>query len=289
MTTTIRGRIGGRPGSFAVLLLLLSSVVAIAQPARGQIDSATLGMAPFPLPADVLTPNTRQNTPYLKIGVRAGLNWAAYSNDRYLDNTALDVGLTSGESEVYSNAAGFGFGGGAEIEYPINTGISIVGTVEYARANFGKEGAVRQECVPAPGSTSDNVTDATHDWSAHLDYLKIGASVRLSFPSFYVLGGLTGDRLLASTLTRHRVLDDRTCSFVGYPGEWELTEETELPDPSGIHFALRLGFGFSYPVMEGLTFSPELTLDFGLSSINKSPESDLDMYSVSGVLRYELR
>lgn len=30
-----------------------------------------------PPPSDVLTPNTRRNTPYLKIGVRAGVNLSA--------------------------------------------------------------------------------------------------------------------------------------------------------------------------------------------------------------------
>jgi hypothetical protein len=287
--TRIPGRKGiGPVHAVASLLLLLSASTTSAQPYE-RVESApfVVALSPAPPPADVLTPNTRSNTPYLKIALRLGPNWTAYSNDRYLDNTPLDVGRTSGELDMYSHAAGFGFGGGAQIEYPINTGLSVVGSAEYARAQFGKEGPVQQECVEADDRTG--VSPARHDWSARLDYLKIGAVFKLTFSSFYVLGGLTGSRLLSSSVTRTRTLESTTCSFPGSGGARQIDESGTLPDPSGIHFSLRTGFGIVYPIAEGLQFSPELTLDFGMSSINKSPESDLDIYSVSAVLRYELR
>ena len=82
-------------------------------------------------PGDVLTPNTRQNTPAIKIGTRAGFNRSSYTNDRYLDNVALDVGRTSGELDIYSSAAGFGLQGGVDVEYPFNTAFSLLGTAEF--------------------------------------------------------------------------------------------------------------------------------------------------------------
>src|SRR5687768_8045495 len=65
-------------------------------------------LAPPSPPSDVLTPNTRRNTPGIKVGVRAGFNRSSYTNDRYLDNVSLDVGRTSGERDIYESAAGFG-------------------------------------------------------------------------------------------------------------------------------------------------------------------------------------
>ena len=290
------GRIGLGPSCVAALaLFLVSASVLPAQPlasarmtdARSTgTDSSSLELAPFPLPADVLNPNTRQNTPYLKIAARAGFNWAAYSNDRYLDNTALDVGQTSGEQDVYSHVSGFGFGGGGELEYPVNTGFSVVGSIEFVRAEFGREGTVRQEFESADGNAGVGL--AQHEWSASISYLKFGAAAKLAFPSFYLLAGLTADRVLTSRITRTRAFDDRSHTFPG-TGLSSIDEDAPMVDPSGLHFAIRTGFGLVYPIAEGLSFSPELTLDFGTGAINKSPESDLDIYSVSAVLRYELR
>jgi hypothetical protein len=285
MATTLPRKRFGHALVLMTGLFLLFASAARSQPLH-PVPDAPARFSPAPLPADVLTPNTRQNTPYLKIAARGGFNLTAYSNDRYLDNTLLDVGQNSGEIGVYSSASGFGFGGGAEIEYPISTGMSVVGSVEYQRATFGREGAVRHECFR--GDTA-GLVDATHEWSARLDYLKFGATFRLGFPTFYLLGGVTGSHLLSSEVERRRVLDDPGCSLAGHPGESSIVEIAPLPDPSAIHLALRLGFGLIYPIAEGLQFSPELTLDFGTSSLNKSPESDLDIYSVSAVLRYELR
>lgn len=278
----------GRTCAAAVALLLLVAPRLSAQPSKVPDAPSThrQQLLPAPRPADVLTPNTRQNTPYLKIAARAGLNWAAYSNDRYLDNTALDVGRTSGEQDVYSNASGFGYGGGVAIEYPINTGFSVVGSIDFVHAPFGREGTVNQECIRNSVSSTGN---AQHEWRASLNYLKVGAAAKLSFPSFYVLAGLTADRAISSRLVRTRTFDDAACSFPESGGLRSIREDAELPDPVGLHFALRTGFGLVYPISDGLTFSPELTLDFGTSAVNKSPESDLDIYSVSAVLRYELR
>ena len=262
--------------------------MASAQPSASlQLDPLDPDFVLAPLPADVLTPNTRQNTPYFKIAARAGINWAAYSNDRYLDNTMLDVGKTSGESDIYAHNAGFGYGGGLEFEYPINTGLSVVGLAEAARINFGDEGIVDQECVSADGASHQS--EARHDWSAQLTYLKIGAVGKLSFPSFYMVGGLTGNSLVASRVRRNRAFNDDRCSFPDEASGHSIAEDSELTDPAGIHFSLRIGFGLVYQIADRLQFSPELTLDFGLTSINKSPESDLDSYNAMAVLRYELR
>lgn len=244
-------------------------------------------LAPAPIPADVLNPNTRQNTPYLKIAARAGLNWAAYSNERYLDNTTLDVGRTSGEQDVYTHASGFGYSGGVEVEYPINTGISVVGIVEFARAEFGREGPVDQECVKSDGSTG--LALAHHEWSARLSYVRIGAVAKLAFPSFYIVAGLTADRLVSSRIIRTREFDDANCTFQESGGLSRIAEDEPMVDPAGLHFSLRTGVGLVYPIADRLQFSPELTLDFGANAINKSLESDLDFYTVSAVLRYELR
>ena len=61
-----------------------------------------------------------------------------------------------------------------------------------------------------------------------------------------------------------------------------------IPEISQLHFALRLGGGMTYQLSNRLQFSPELTLDFGFNAINKSPESDLGVYAINGVLRYDL-
>ena len=286
MTTLYRRHGLARTTSLLLALLTVCAAVATAQPMRPTAEPIEL-LAPPPPPADVLTPNTRQNTPYIKIGVRGGFNWAAYSNDRYLDNTQLDVGRTSGENDIYEHAAGFGFGGGFEVEYPINTALSVVGTAEFSRARFGKQGLVSQECASADGS--GRVSPARHAWNAELNYLKIGAVAKIGFPTFYVVAGLTGSRLLSSTVERTRTFDDPTCRFLNEGDRSSIVESGELLDPAAIHFALRTGFGLIYPIADGLQFSPELTLDFGLDTFNKSPESDLDIYTLSAVLRYELR
>lgn len=226
MATTSGRNLPGQTYAVTAALLILSASIAAAQPPARDLRALPEPLPP-PVPSDVLTPNTRQNTPYLKIAARAGLNWAAYSNDRYLDNTALDVGRTSGETDIYTHASGFAYSGGAELEYPINTGLSVVGSVEYARAQFGGEGPVQQECVRSDGATSVGL--ARHEWSAHLDYLKVGAVVKLGFPSFYVLGGLTAGRLLGSTVERTRELDDANCSFPGSGGMRSIVESGSLP------------------------------------------------------------
>lgn len=242
---------------------------------------------PEPHPSDVLTPNKRQNTPYLKIALRAGMNWAAYSNDRYLDNTQLDVGRTSGEGDIYAHASGFGFGGGFEVEYPINTGLSVAGTAEFARAHFGSSGLVGEDCESLDGSV--HLDTSHHEWSTDLSYVKLGAVGKLSFTSFYFVAGLHGSRLITSRVQRTRAFDDPTCTFPGGGASNRIVEDDVLTDATSLLLSMRLGFGLIYPLADRLTFSPEVTLDFGMSSLNKSPESDLDIYTLSAVLRYELR
>ena len=62
-----------------------------------------------------------------------------------------------------------------------------------------------------------------------------------------------------------------------------------VPETVGLHYALRAGFGFVYQLADRVQFSPELALDFGWNAINKSPDSDLGVYSLLAVIRYELR
>jgi hypothetical protein len=282
------GRSGiGQSCVLALALLLLAAPFLDAQPLESARTPSSTSMMPAPFPADVLTPNTRQNTPYFKVAARAGLNWAAYANDRYIDNTPLDVGKTSGEQAVYSHVSGFGYGGGGEFEYPINTGFSVVGSIEFVRASFGREGPVSQESLTRDGA--EVVAVSRHEWSASLSYLKFGAAAKLAFPSFYLLLGLTADRMLTSRVVRTRSFEDPTYTFPETRGLSEIVEDAPIDDPTGLHFAVRTGFGLVYQIADGLQFSPELTLDFGRGSINKSPESDLDIYSLSAVLRYELR
>lgn len=246
-----------------------------------------LGALLPPLPGDVLTPTTRRNTPNLKIALKAGFNRSAYSNDVYLDNVPLDVGKVSGEADVYGVAAGFGYQFGANVEYPLNTGFSIVVSGEYVHSSFGSAGAVSEPAITSRGDTV--LAASSHEFSATLDYLRWGGAAKLDFSKFYLLFGLNAANTVSSKL-------ERTRSFgkggdLLYPGTKQNTieESGEVPEPSNLHYALRLGVGLTYPINEHWNFLPELTLDFGTNAINKSPNSDLGIYSVSATLQYQLR
>jgi hypothetical protein len=258
-----------------------------AQPPRE--NAATMLPDPAPLPpsppSDVLTPNTRRNTPALKIGGRAGFNRSSYTNDRYLDNVALDVGKTSGERDIYESAAGFGLQGGVDVEYPLNTVLSLLATGEYDYVRFAGSGTVQEETRNAAGDTV--VGSSVHDFTATINYIKVAGAVKLNFPTFYLVFGLAAAHPMSTSLVRTRTLGDPSSSFPGTSSS-RLTEEGPIPDPFPVHYSLRTGIGLVYQIGSHLQFSPELTLDFGFNAINKSRESDLGVYGVNAVLRYDL-
>ena len=274
------------------IALIVALLPLLPQALVAQIDSAVAPDArfssPAPLPrADVLTPNTRRNTPYLKIAGRLGINRSSYSNDRYLDNTPLDVGPVDGEVDVYSSAASFGVTAGLELEYPLSTGASLLFGGEYNFVRFGSGGAVRQQCVTGNGETV--VRPALHEFDAKVHFVKLAVSWKLSFSSFYTAFGLTAAHPVGSSLERIRSFEGSGCVFPESGGRNRLEEKDVIPSMNVLHYALRAGFGMMYQLTDRIQFSPELTLDFGFNSINKSPESDLGVYSITALFRYELR
>jgi hypothetical protein len=278
-----------RPSSLILpIVLFLSSISGLLHAQQSGLprpDSASPNRF-APRPSDVLTPNTRRNTPYLKIGVRAGANISSYSNDRYLDNVALDVGDVSGESDVYTSATGFGFQVGVDVEYPLNTGFSLLATAEFERSRFGAKGTVREPCVNGAGETL--IGTSVHEFAATIDYLKVAGSAKFSFSSFYLTFGLTAEHPLSTSLHRVRQLSGTDCY---YPDSTHRTIKDDLgtiPAPARLHYSLRTGLGLIYQLTPKLQFSPELTLDFGFTAINKSPNSDLGVYAISATIRYDL-
>ncbi|MBL7986912.1 MAG: hypothetical protein JNJ94_02460 [Chlorobi bacterium] len=242
---------------------------------------------PTPLPGDVLTPNTRRNTPNLKIALKAGFNRSAYSNDVYLDNVPLDVGKVSGQADIYSVAAGFGYQLGVDVEFPLNTGFSIVTSAEYVHSSFGGAGAVSE---PATTSRGDTVlAGSAHKFTATVGYLRWGGAAKLDFSTFYLLFGLNAANAISSSLERTRSFGNG--SSLLYPGTNRNTiqESGEVPELINLHYAFRIGAGLTYPISQNWNFLPELTLDFGMNAINKSPNSDLGIYSLSATLQYQLR
>jgi hypothetical protein len=248
--------------------------------ARGEPEARFL-----PVPSDVLTPNVRQNTPNLKIALRAGINRTAYSNDRYLDNTLLDVGKVAGETDVYGSAAGFGYLAGLDVEYPFTTGLSLLMSVSYDRIHFGNNGPVQELCQSPTGAIS--LASSVHSFDATIDYAKLAAALKVNFSNFYLMLGLTTAHPFSSSLTRRRALGGAGCFFPGTTDR-VIEEEGEVPSLSSLHYSFRFGGGLIYHIGERLQFSPELTLDFGSNRINKSPGSDIGVYSVSAVIRYDL-
>jgi hypothetical protein len=255
--------------------------------ARG-IETASLPSLSFaPDGSDVLTPNNRRNTPAVKIGLRAGINRSAYSNDRYLDNVPLDVGDVSGETDIYSSAAGFGYSAGVDVEYPLNLALSVLGTLQYDHVAFGSSGAVREPCVSRDGTESTG--SSIHDFRATLDYLTLAGSMKLSFTHWYLTAGLSAAHPFATTLDRTRRFGGSDCYYPGSGGKQILEEHGEIPAVQRLHYAFRLGGGLIYHLTDRLTFAPEITLDFGFNAINKSPNSDLGVYGISATARYDLK
>ncbi len=286
-------------GILAALPLLLST--AVAQPmvepppvaaaldeqsrAVARSDTSTTEQAmPMP-PSDVLTPDRPAQTPSLKIGIRCGVNRSSYSNDRYLDNEPLDVGEVSGETDVYSTAAGFGYNIGLQVENPLNAGLSTVATLEYVHATFGSVGPVEEPCL-GPDSTV-HIGTSQHQYSAQIDYVKAALGIRINFRDFYLVLGLTGEHPVRTHLQRRRSFEESGCV---YPDTHQPTieESGAIPDPNGLHYALRVAAGLSYRIGERIEFSPELNLDFGMNAINKSPQSDLGIYSINAIIRFDL-
>lgn len=299
-TTVRRKRSGSSWGLLAALLVACAPVAA--QPAlpsfdRGEMSAAPSPIAPEqipspqfapPMPGDVLNPDTRTNTPNLKLGVRLGINRSAYSNDRYLNNVLLDVGEVSGETDIYASAAGFGYMIGADLEYPLNQGLSLLLSAEFDHVTFGSSGSVQEPCVDRNGRRQGN-SSSIHDFRAVFNFLKLGGAAKLSFSTWYFLAGLTAAHPVSTSLERTRRLAGADCFFPDSNGSQSIEEIGEVPSPTRLHYALRLGGGMIYQITDDLQFSPELTLDFGFGAINKSPNSDLGVYGISATFRYDLR
>lgn len=277
---------------FAHVVCSVVAIVAILfifSTASGQQNIST-GDASylFPSPApDVLTPNRRSNTPDVKIGLKAGFNTSSYSNDRYLDNTLLDVGQTEGELAVYTSAAGFGYSAGVDVEFPASPGLSWVLSASFVQSNFGSGGPVRELCERSDGSIVQG--DSYHEFKASINFLKIAPQVKLTFPGWYFVAGIAASHPLSTSLERTRRMGQNDCFFPGTNRQGTIVETGEIPAIQGLHYALRFGAGLIYRVSSRIIFAPELTLDFGSSQLNKSPDSDLGIYTASATLRYDIR
>ncbi|MBS1912416.1 MAG: hypothetical protein JST22_10560 [Bacteroidetes bacterium] len=241
---------------------------------------------PMP-PGDVLNPNVRNDMPPIMIGIRAGLNRSSYSNDRFLNNVPFDVGDVSGETEIYSSAAGFGYNVGIDLEYPLNRSFAILGTLEYVHSSFGSSGTVTEPCVRRDSTTG--LGTSLHDFSAHIDFVKLGAAIKLDLGSWYLLGGLAAARPLSTGLDRTRTFGSTDCFFPGSGGQSTLEEHGGIPSPTHLHYAFRFGAGLNYQLSPRMQFAPELVLDFGMNAINKSPNSDLGIYALLATLRYAIQ
>lgn len=260
-------------------LFIFSSLVLQAQ--------QELQFAPLPpSPGDVLMPDKRGNSPNLKLTFRGGINRSAYSNDRYPDNRPFDVGTVFGESDVYGSGAGFGLQFGIGVEIPRNTVFSWVLGLQLDHVFFGNTGPVDDLCFSSEGDTLGR--GSTHTYEVKIDYLKLAGTAKLNFETFYVVGGLTAATPVQNSIAFDRKHDGMRCYYPEPRDIRNSLEPVELPGIASLHFALRLGAGLNYRLSKRLQFSPELLLDFGFNAINKSPESDLGVYGVNAVLRYEL-
>ncbi len=128
-----------------------------------------------------------------------------------------------------------------------------------------------------------------HEFRADVDYLKIAATAKLTFSSWYLTAGLTAGHAFSTSLERTRRFGSPDSYYPGVTKRQVIEENGEIPSPSTLHYGIRLGAGILYRLSDRLQFAPELTLDFGISTINKSPNSDLGVYGLSATLRYDLR
>lgn len=274
-------------------LSLFGGRTLLAQPSALSLDASSIvspgphALPLPPMPGDVLTPDERTNTPDIKLGVRAGINRSSYSNDRYLNNVLLDVGDVSGETDIYASASGFGYMIGVDLEYPLNQGLSLLFTAEYDRVTFGSNGSVQEPCVGSDGRRQ--ISSSIHDFRARLDFIKLAGSAKLSLSSWYITAGIATAHPFSTSLDRTKRFGGSDCFFPETNNQSTIEEHGEIPNPTRLHYSFRLGWGLIYELTPRLQFSPELTLDFGLGSINKSPNSDLGVYGISATLRYDLR
>lgn len=290
---------------YSLRLLTLALLVIPATLLYGQIPDVTRDIAPgqfldapslaptlysFPEPSplpDVLNPKNRSNSPDIKIGLRAGVNRSAYSNDRYLDNSPLDVGQTDGELDIYTTAAGFGYLFGFDLEIPTSPGFSWLISAEYNYVVFAALGPVVEPCIRSDGSQA--VGNSVHEFTAKINYLKFAGAMKLNFSGWYLLAGLGAEHPIRSSLERTRQLTEPNCFYDSTHSSDPVVELGEIPSTRPLHYVIRLGAGINYRLNDRLVFAPELVLDFGSSAINKSPNSDLGVYSISATLRYDLR
>ncbi len=268
-------RTTGRGVSVIIALFLLGGGILRAQEVGEGI-----------LPGDVLNPDARSNTPNVKVALKLGLNRGVFTNDRFIDNRPFDVGIISGEEDAYGSAAGFGYQVGLEVELPQNSVFSWSVGLRYDRINLGNGGPVTDICRTTAGDSIG--PSALHSFDLDLEYLKIAGAAKLNFRDFYLLFGLTGSTPLSSSVLFTREHRGEPCFYPDVNDIRNSTTPVEVPDMSNLIFALRLGGGLTWDLTDRIQFSPELTLDFGMSSINKSPESDIGVYALNGVFRIDL-
>ena len=263
-------------GVIAVIAVFL--VVAVGAAAQEYGDAA--------MPGDVLNPDVRSNTPNLKVAVKLGVNRGVFTNDRFIDNRPFDVGIVSGEEDTYGSAAGFGYQAGIEVEIPRNTIFSWSLGLRYDHINLDNGGLVTDICRTAAGDSIGPIGE--HSFALNIDYLRFAGAAKLNFRDFYLLFGLTASTPLSSEVLFTREHKGEPCFYPDVNDIRNSTTPVEVPDMSNLAFSLRMGGGLTWDLTDAIQFSPELTLDFGMSSINKSPESDLGVYALNGVFRIDL-
>jgi len=265
---------------FPIGILLFGIVLSLASPRSLPAQEAA------PVPGDVLTPDARSNTPNLKVALKVGFNRASYTNDRFLDNRPFDVGIVSGEENVYGGAAGFGYQVGVEVEMPQNSFFSWTLGVRYDVVRFDNGGPVTDICRSIDGDSIGSASE--HSFEANIEYLKFIGAAKLNFRDFYLLFGLTGSTPLSNQVLFARENNGRPCFYPDVNDIRNSTVPVGIPEISTLHFAFRFGGGITWELTDDIQFSPELIFDFGMNKLNKSPESDLGVYALNGVFRFDL-
>lgn len=231
--------------------------------------------------ADVLTPAKKRNTPDLKLAFVLGLNLSNFSNDRFLDNSAFDVGNISGEYEVYGGATGFGFNVGSELEIPINSILSYFFLLNYSRANFSSSGNVEENCFR---DTIVQTAITKNNFEVAINYLSFSPNLKLRFSNSYIGLGLGMDYAINSNYIATREFLNHSCLFADKMPKHEIN--SEIPNTVRLHYTLRVAYGWIYQLSNSIEWSPEVVLNFGIYSINKSPNSDLGIYSLNSSFRF---
>lgn len=235
---------------------------------------------------DVLTPDVRGNTPNLKVAFKLGINRASYTNDRFLDNRPFDVGIVFGERDVYGAAAGFGYQAGIEIEIPQNTVFSWTLGLRYDAVHFDNGGSVTDICRSIEGDSIG--VNSNHSFEANIDYLLFVGAAKLNFRDFYLVAGLSAATPLSNQVLFTRENSGNPCYYPEPNDIRNSNVPVDIPEIATLHFGLRFGGGMTFDLSDNIQFSPELTFDFGMNQLNKSPESDLGVYALNGVFRIDL-